>query len=100
MGMLFPICFGFYSGISSCIFLDSKAGVEGVSQLSLWFHRPDSLYLPFFGFANAQDLLEEMPSQCAGATVGVLPCLDISSSVTAFGRSMIDHTKKMVEAVF
>jgi len=32
-----------------------------------------------------------------GATVGVLPCLDISSSVTAFGRTMIDHTKKMVE---
>eukprot|EP00434_Breviolum_minutum_P041515 symbB.v1.2.036929.t1/scaffold5332.1/size28346/2 len=33
-----------------------------------------------------------------GATVGVLPCLDISSSVTAFGRTMIDHTKQMVEA--
>ena len=36
--------------------------------------------------------------QPAGATVGVLPCLDISSSVTAFGRTMIDHTKQMVEA--
>merc|ERR1719221_1156134 len=33
-----------------------------------------------------------------GATVGVLPCLEISSSVTAFGRTMIDHTKSMVEA--
>merc|ERR1719401_2714778 len=33
-----------------------------------------------------------------GATVGVLPCLEISSTVTAFGRSMIDHTKNMVEA--
>jgi DNA polymerase delta subunit 1 len=32
-----------------------------------------------------------------GATVGVLPCLEISSSVTAFGRTMIDHTKEMVE---
>merc|ERR1712176_1376003 len=32
-----------------------------------------------------------------GATVGVLPCLAISSSVTAIGRSMIDHTKNMVE---
>jgi DNA polymerase delta subunit 1 len=32
-----------------------------------------------------------------GATVGVLPCLEISSGVTAFGRSMIDHTKKLVE---
>lgn len=31
-----------------------------------------------------------------GATVGALPCLEISSSVTAFGRQMIDHTKKMV----
>merc|ERR1719221_1017900 len=32
-----------------------------------------------------------------GATSGILPCLEISSSVTAFGRTMIDHTKKMVE---
>lgn len=28
-----------------------------------------------------------------GATVGTLPCLEISSSVTAFGRQMIEHTK-------
>merc|ERR1712151_1017164 len=35
-----------------------------------------------------------------GATVGVLPCLEISSSVTAFGRTMIDHTKKLVEATY
>lgn len=35
-----------------------------------------------------------------GATVGQLPCLEISSSVTAFGRTMIDHTKKMVEAKY
>merc|ERR1712176_1666346 len=33
-----------------------------------------------------------------GATSGILPCLEISSSVTAFGRTMIDHTKAMVEA--
>merc|ERR1712048_510909 len=32
-----------------------------------------------------------------GATVGVLPCLQISSSVTAFGRLMIDQTKQQVE---
>ena len=32
-----------------------------------------------------------------GATVGQLPCLEISSSTTAFGRKMIDHTKDMVE---
>ena len=32
-----------------------------------------------------------------GATVGQLPCLEISSSTTAFGREMIDHTKAMVE---
>ena len=32
-----------------------------------------------------------------GATVGQLPCLEISSSTTAFGREMIDHTKDMVE---
>lgn len=32
-----------------------------------------------------------------GATVGKLPCLQISSSVTAFGREMILKTKKHVE---
>jgi len=32
-----------------------------------------------------------------GATVGPLPCLQISSSVTAFGRTMIDDTKRLVE---
>ena len=35
-----------------------------------------------------------------GATVGKLPCLEISSSVTAFGRQMIDKTKEMVERTF
>ncbi|CEL92970.1 unnamed protein product [Vitrella brassicaformis CCMP3155] len=32
-----------------------------------------------------------------GATVGQLACLEISSSVTAFGRQMIDQTKEHVE---
>ena len=32
-----------------------------------------------------------------GAQVGMLPCLEISASVTAFGREMIQHTKDMVE---
>lgn len=32
-----------------------------------------------------------------GATVGKLPCLEISQSVTAFGRQMIDLTKTEVE---
>merc|ERR1719335_1364615 len=32
-----------------------------------------------------------------GATVGQMPCLEISASVTAFGRQMIDHTKSLVE---
>uniref|UniRef100_A0A0N5A1K8 DNA polymerase n=1 Tax=Parastrongyloides trichosuri TaxID=131310 RepID=A0A0N5A1K8_PARTI len=35
-----------------------------------------------------------------GATVGKLPCLDISSSVTAFGRQMIDKTKEIVESTY
>merc|ERR1719414_2780776 len=35
-----------------------------------------------------------------GATVGMLPCLEISSSVTACGRTMIDHTKNLVEAAY
>ncbi|CAD5114717.1 DgyrCDS3760 [Dimorphilus gyrociliatus] len=32
-----------------------------------------------------------------GAQVGKLPCLEVSSSVTAFGRQMIEQTKKHVE---
>eukprot|EP00667_Euglena_gracilis_P001355 EG_transcript_1356 len=35
-----------------------------------------------------------------GATVGKLPCLAISSSVTSFGRQMINQTKELVEAKF
>lgn len=33
-----------------------------------------------------------------GATIGKLPCLAISSSVTAFGRTMIEKTKNEVES--
>ncbi|KAN0000981.1 hypothetical protein ACTFIZ_001434 [Dictyostelium cf. discoideum] len=32
-----------------------------------------------------------------GARVGKLPCLEISRSVTSFGREMLDKTKKIVE---
>lgn len=32
-----------------------------------------------------------------GATVGKLPCIEISGGVTAWGRDMIDFTKKIVE---
>jgi hypothetical protein len=35
-----------------------------------------------------------------GATVGKLPCLAISSSVTAFGRQMIEFTKQEVESQY
>jgi DNA polymerase delta subunit 1 len=35
-----------------------------------------------------------------GAQVGKLPCLEISSSVTAFGREMIEQTKRMVETKY
>lgn len=35
-----------------------------------------------------------------GATIGQLPCLEISSSVTSYGRQMIEHTKKIVEEKF
>ncbi|KAI5989332.1 DNA polymerase family B-domain-containing protein [Pisolithus albus] len=35
-----------------------------------------------------------------GATIGKLPCLPISSSVTAYGRQMIERTKQEVEAEF
>ncbi|KAG8908616.1 DNA-directed DNA polymerase delta [Tulasnella sp. 403] len=35
-----------------------------------------------------------------GATIGKLPCLPISSSVTAYGREMIEVTKEKVEAEY
>ncbi|KAK9135052.1 hypothetical protein Syun_014382 [Stephania yunnanensis] len=35
-----------------------------------------------------------------GATVAQLPCLEISSSVTSYGRQMIEHTKKLVGEKF
>ena len=35
-----------------------------------------------------------------GAQVGKLPCLEISQSVTAFGRNMIEHTKSAVESKY
>jgi DNA polymerase delta subunit 1 len=35
-----------------------------------------------------------------GATVGQLPCLEISASVTSFGRQMIERTKNCVEKLY
>jgi DNA polymerase delta subunit 1 len=35
-----------------------------------------------------------------GATVGQLPCLEISSTVTAYGREMIERTKAEVERIY
>ncbi|CAG8652886.1 1903_t:CDS:10, partial [Paraglomus brasilianum] len=35
-----------------------------------------------------------------GATAGKLPCLEISSSVTAYGRQMIERTKQELESQF
>lgn len=35
-----------------------------------------------------------------GAQVGKLPCLEISSSTTGYGRQMIDTTKKLVEEMY
>lgn len=35
-----------------------------------------------------------------GATVGKLPCLQVSQSVTAYGRQMIEFTAKLVEETF
>ena len=32
-----------------------------------------------------------------GATRGYLPCVPIAASVTAVGRNMIEHTKRLVE---
>lgn len=35
-----------------------------------------------------------------GASIGKLPCLEISQSVTAYGRKMIDLTKNAVEEIY
>jgi len=34
-----------------------------------------------------------------GATVGKLPCIEISASVTSYGREMIEETKRLVEKI-
>ncbi|KAL8445942.1 hypothetical protein Emag_004907 [Eimeria magna] len=35
-----------------------------------------------------------------GATVGQLPCLEVATSITCFGRDMIEYTKRRVEELF
>ena len=35
-----------------------------------------------------------------GALIGPLPCVEIGSSVTAFGRTMIEASKKYVETTY
>jgi len=35
-----------------------------------------------------------------GALVGQMPCLEVSTSVTGFGRTMIEKTKELVESKF
>ncbi|KAK9843469.1 hypothetical protein WJX81_004288 [Elliptochloris bilobata] len=35
-----------------------------------------------------------------GAVISKMPCLEISSSTTAYGREMIEHTKKLVTAKY
>lgn len=37
---------------------------------------------------------------CTGATIGKMPCLAISASVTAIGRNMIEFTKNQVTTIF
>eukprot|EP00955_Chlamydomonas_euryale_P069670 360530-Chlamydomonas_euryale.AAC.3 len=35
-----------------------------------------------------------------GATVGKMPCLQISASTTSYGRSMIMHTRELVMSMY
>uniref|UniRef100_A0A061RE64 DNA polymerase n=1 Tax=Tetraselmis sp. GSL018 TaxID=582737 RepID=A0A061RE64_9CHLO len=35
-----------------------------------------------------------------GATIGSLPCLEISASTTSYGREMIEHTRKLVQETY
>ncbi|KAL8431086.1 hypothetical protein ACSSS7_005491 [Eimeria intestinalis] len=35
-----------------------------------------------------------------GATVGQLPCLEVATSITCFGRDMIEYTKRRVEELY
>ena len=57
---------------------------------------------------SVRSRLTNFPSQISansvygftGATIGKLPCLPISTSVTAFGRQMIEYTKQQVEGSF
>ena len=81
-----------------------KASPENLCQLRVRFYRPalstSCLCLSFRMCPHHSPHCNHQIIRSSGATVGVLPGLDISSSVTAFGRTMIDHTKQMVEANF
>lgn len=41
-----------------------------------------------------------LPLTPSGATIGKMPCLAISASVTAYGRKMIMHTKEVVQSTY
>ena len=56
---------------------------------------------PFrYGALNARQLALKISANSVygftGATVGSLPCIEVSSSVTAFGREMIEFTAKTI----
>ena len=56
------------------------------------------------GVLNARQLAIKVSANSVygftGATVGPLPCVEISSAVTSYGREMIILTKKLVEAKY
>ncbi|CUG86363.1 DNA polymerase delta, putative [Bodo saltans] len=57
-----------------------------------------------YGVLNGRQLALKISANSVygftGATVGKLPCLEISSSVTSYGRQMIEQTKQLVEATY
>lgn len=57
-----------------------------------------------YGVLNGRQLALKISANSVygftGAVVGKLPCLEISASVTSYGRQMIEQTKQLVEATY
>ena len=84
-----------------------------VIQISSSFHafsqnytpNPDILHILYFSMKvlDGRQLALKISANSVygftGAQVGKLPCLEISQSVTAFGRMMIEQTKNEVESM-
>eukprot|EP01098_Paradermamoeba_levis_P015839 TRINITY_DN8274_c0_g2_i1.p1 TRINITY_DN8274_c0_g2~~TRINITY_DN8274_c0_g2_i1.p1 ORF type:complete len:1057 (+),score=317.15 TRINITY_DN8274_c0_g2_i1:150-3320(+) len=87
---------GVYKGILPCI-LEELLAARAKAKLDLKKETDPFKKAVLDGRQLALKVSANSVYGFTGATVGKLPCLEISSSVTAYGRQMIEMTKKLVE---